>query len=376
MVTKSKKATKARSAKRSASLSVNPKEFMAQCVQHIAKKIIASKDALGGRTPRGVAEKLLQEGKKVFPNMSMNMINYAIKKIETKVKPKVKNSTVTINEETCISSLTGESSNNDIPTNTVDCEALRALLLLQKTTTASETSTTTASETSTNLSNHIAMINTSSGTSLGAADTTISEFLAMKMNLSEAKNVGRPKGSTSAAAKSLNDRIESATKEAAEQLAKLYKNKSRKNRLNKGSLEEIIEKSKEKHGVGEDTLILKETVRQRVKRGSKSGHIGQTSPMAQIEPYLVELILQLASMRTPITTSQGLQLANSLISGTRIQNQINDWKRHNCHAYKVASQSGNGNTTLSLGYWSSFLRRNAHLITSKKAVKFDNKRAE
>ena len=91
MVTKSKKATKARSAKRSASLSINPKEFMAQCVQHIAKKIIASKDALGGRTPRGVAEKLLQEGKKVFPNMSMNMINYAIKQIERKVKPKLKN---------------------------------------------------------------------------------------------------------------------------------------------------------------------------------------------------------------------------------------------------------------------------------------------
>jgi hypothetical protein len=82
MVTKSNKATKATSAKRSASLSVNPKEFMAQCIQHIAKKIVASKDALGGRTPRGVAEKLLQEGKKVLPSMSMNMINYAIKKVK------------------------------------------------------------------------------------------------------------------------------------------------------------------------------------------------------------------------------------------------------------------------------------------------------
>jgi hypothetical protein len=91
MVTSSKKATKARSAKRSASLSINPKGFMAQCVQHIAKKIIASNDALGGRTPCAVAEKLLQEGKKVFPNMSMNIVNYAIKKIERKVKPTVKN---------------------------------------------------------------------------------------------------------------------------------------------------------------------------------------------------------------------------------------------------------------------------------------------
>jgi hypothetical protein len=203
-----------------------------------------------------------------------------------------------------------------------------ALLLLQ--------TTATASETSTYVSNQIATINTTSGTSVGAANTTISEFLAMKMNASEVKSVGRPKGSTYAASKSFDDRIELPTKEAAELLAQLYSNKSRKKHLNKGSLEEIIEKSKEKHGVDEDTLILKETVRQRVKRGTKSGHIGQTSPMAQIEPYLVELILQLSSMRTPITTSQGLQLTNSLISGTRIQKGKNDWKGHNCHAYKVA----------------------------------------
>ncbi len=155
---------------------------MAQCVQHIAKKIMASKDAPDGQTPRGVAEELLQEGKKVFPTMRMNMINYASKKIERKVKPKVKNSTVTISEETCISSLTGESSNNDIPTNTAYCEALRALLLLQM--------TATASETSTNISNHVATINTTSSTSLGVANTTISEFLAMKMIPPEAKSVG------------------------------------------------------------------------------------------------------------------------------------------------------------------------------------------
>jgi hypothetical protein len=37
--------------------------------------------------------------------------------------------------------------------------------------------------------------------------------------------------------------------------------------------------------------------------------------MEDIEPYLVELIKKLADMRTPITTSQGLQLANLLIEG-------------------------------------------------------------
>jgi hypothetical protein len=38
--------------------------------------------------------------------------------------------------------------------------------------------------------------------------------------------------------------------------------------------------------------------------------------MLEVEPYLVELILKLAEMRQPITTSQSLQLVNSLINGT------------------------------------------------------------
>jgi hypothetical protein len=82
--------------------------------------------------------------------------------------------------------------------------------------------------------------------------------------------------------------------------------------------------------------------------------------MVQIEPYLVETILQLASMRIPITTSQGLQLANSLINGTAIQKEVTDWKGEKCHAYKCASKFSKGNKSLSVGYWTSFLQRNVH----------------
>ena len=41
--------------------------------------------------------------------------------------------------------------------------------------------------------------------------------------------------------------------------------------------------------------------------------------MEDIEPYMVELIKKLADMRNPITTSQGLQLASSLIEGKSVQ---------------------------------------------------------
>jgi hypothetical protein len=54
---------------------------------------------------------------------------------------------------------------------------------------------------------------------------------------------------------------------------------------------------------------------------------GAYSPMLEVEPYLVELIIKLAEMRTPITTSQGLQLANSLIKGTSVEEQVIKWKK-------------------------------------------------
>jgi hypothetical protein len=47
-------------AKHSTSLSLNPKEFMAQCVNHIARKIIDSKDDSKQCTPRGFAEWFLR----------------------------------------------------------------------------------------------------------------------------------------------------------------------------------------------------------------------------------------------------------------------------------------------------------------------------
>jgi hypothetical protein len=148
---------------------------------------------------------------------------------------------------------------------------------------------------------------------------THSFFFGDLMNPAEAKSIGRPKGTCNAEARSLAMRVELATTEATEELEKVNKSRNKKKRLHKGLLDEIIKKSKLKHGVDEDIVILKQTVRQRLKRGSTSGHVGQTRPMAEVEPYLVQLIIQLSNMRTPISCAQGLKLANSLISGTEVE---------------------------------------------------------
>jgi hypothetical protein len=119
----------------------------------------------------------------------------------------------------------------------------------------------------------------------------------------------------------------------------------------------VIDAVKVKYNLDKSINICCGTVRQRVKRNSNGGHIGQTFPMLEVEPYLVELFLKLAEMRSPITTSQGLQLVNSLING-------------------VEEKKLSGKHELSERYWQSYMSRNNHLIRAKKAVKFDNKRAQ
>ena len=117
--------------------------------------------------------------------------------------------------------------------------------------------------------------------------------------------------------------------------------------------------------------------------------------MLGIEPHLVELIIQLARMRCPINVTAGLQLANSLIAGTPIAEQLVKWKiTHNVQTRRATSMSatpGTGRTDdtttrtndevvslvhagsmsaassplLGWGYWRGFMKRNGHVIKSK-----------
>ena len=52
--------------------------------------------------------------------------------------------------------------------------------------------------------------------------------------------------------------------------------------------------------------------------------------MLDIEPYLVEMIGALEKMRVPISSRQGLSLANSIISGTSYEKNVMAWKEKHC----------------------------------------------
>jgi len=240
----------------------------------------------------------------------MNMINYAIKT----TKEKMIKSTVTLSTTpTNISPLTGDDS--------------------------------------TDTSTHV-----SSNSDEASANDTSTNITKSTTTADEHHCGGRPKGTTDAAAKILEEQVEAATQEAAETLKKSKsKSRSSKKRLQRGLLDEILSAARKKHCIPEDVIIHKDTIRQRVKRNTKDGHIGQRSPMLDIEPYLVELVTKLAEMRTPITTTQGLELANSLISGTSTIDKLVAW-RDNCAAF-----CKNGMMKLGKSYWTAFMRRRSHL---------------
>jgi hypothetical protein len=79
--------------------------------------------------------------------------------------------------------------------------------------------------------------------------------------------------------------------------------------------------------IPDDLELNKVTIRKRVERHSVNGKRGLKSPMLEVEPYLVKFIIKLADMRFPISTSQGLKLANLLIKGTSIEKKLSNGKK-------------------------------------------------
>lgn len=316
-----------------------PKRGMAlACLNHTATEIEALKANNGGRVPYGRLQQLVEENKPCFPWLSVDKVNNHLRKYNkecTITDTVLHNENVTtmgsIFSFSGLSSLTGDETSGDDST------------YQQPDASKSDESTT-------------------------ASDSTGQSTLMVEAR------AGRPKGSTSANSSDLERRIRLAKQEAAERFSLARRRAKRCNkRTTRGTFAFIIVDCKAKHNIPEGMHISVETLRSRAKRGNfKGGNVGNTSPMEDVEPYIVELIGQLAKMRVPITRRQGLQLANLLISGTLTEERVRVWKEKHCAAFTT----NGGQVTLGSGYWKGFMKRNGHIVKAKKGVKFDAKRAD
>ena len=107
--------------------------------------------------------------------------------------------------------------------------------------------------------------------------------------------------------------------------------------------------------------------------------------MIHLEAYFLDMILQLATMRQPVTTCIALEPVNSMIANTKMEGCVKEWKKsilpkmtkHEDEEDDTDMESQQPAESLHciLGshYWRNFIKRHPQ-ITMKKAVCFDSKR--
>jgi hypothetical protein len=182
------------------------------------------------------------------------------------------------------------------------------------------------------------------------------EFTTMNRPAATA-SYGRPKGTTNTSTHNFRKRVKLATKEASQEYKRVRDMlKAANQRAPRGSLTIILDLAKAKYNV-KSANISQAKVCTRARRNNLDPICrgGTPSPMLPVEPYIVELVCQLGSMRCPINVKTGLQLANSIIAGTPYETQKIAWKKRHCafaclaEQEKVASPlEGNQQTWLGL----------------------------
>jgi hypothetical protein len=167
---------------------------------------------------------------------------------------------------------------------------------------------------------------------------------------------GRPTGSTIDSSKTLEDRKRKAFDDAAAIYSKI---KRTEKILPRGGLVQIIKRAKLHHGLENEAnwTISPSSVRSRYRDSvSSSNRVvrGPESPLAAVEPLLVELCIQRARMGQPLSQSEGILLVNSIIQGTAHQEKLRQFQMR---SVKMSSDD------INLGYaghayWRAFKERN------------------
>jgi hypothetical protein len=185
------------------------------------------------------------------------------------------------------------------------------------------------------------------------------------------KRPGRPKGSTKAAKKHIHHCQLAAINETVT-LYSEEKKISRK-RMRNGRLQEILEEVKIRHNLPSDFTVSNQTLKTRLKRKQLSLPLdnknGPLTPLASIEPNLVNMAKQMAKCRIPLTCGQGIMMINSCIEGTESQKKLIEFKQR-----IKSDQDSDSLGTVGSGYWKAFLKRHANELELKKAVKYELER--
>ena len=185
---------------------------------------------------------------------------------------------------------------------------------------------------------------------------------------------GRPKGSTDEAKRKQKEKITTATNEVSVAYGKhLNERKAAGRTAERGYFDKLVAAARTKHGLTEEQFDpLQETIKQRHNRNPANmavAHRGTPSPMEEVEPYLVQMIIKLCEICRTITKDELLLLANSIIKGTVYEDRVIAFKTKHSHY-------DDGDELLGRGWYEGFMGRNAHVLQSSYGIKFSVHRAD
>jgi hypothetical protein len=201
---------------------------------------------------------------------------------------------------------------------------------------------------------------------------------------------GRPKGSTMLSQSHLQKCITEAQNEitdlyydeylkakSAETEAVLLK--AKKDRVSKGTFQSIHDAVKSKRNLPSTFHFSYNACQKRISKQLLNwSSSGNKSPLHEIEPHIVTLILALADTGNPITVGHALPLINSLINGTQYQLNVIEWKKkHRLDYNKEGEKLSNDELgQVGVGYWRQFLKRHKNLLHTNKGRLFELNRTK
>lgn len=187
------------------------------------------------------------------------------------------------------------------------------------------------------------------------------------------KKIGRPTGTSKE-----QMRVSSVQKAAAMNEVTLEVEALRKvcKVVNDDAFQRIVNETKTKHNLPVDFEIKKNTVLKRISREktvlegyeTKGGHV---SPLLEIEPSIVQLVLCMSKFRQALTSVQIMDLVNSCIQGTEYQQKLIEYKKT-----KKIQQDVENMGKVGLKYVAGFMKRWEHIIDSSRPRKFELDRSK
>ena len=105
-------------------------------------------------------------------------------------------------------------------------------------------------------------------------------------------------------------------------------------------------------------------------------HRGTETPMAPLEPAILEIAIQKGLMNQPLTVTEGLHLCISLIKkGSSVERDVISFQKRRGQFNLAGSSTRNPGCLLGTGYWYGFRKRYAHKLVSRRGVQFGHNRS-